>query len=217
MNKKIPNTEYGFGVEYEKFLLQGIAEEMIHALRIRSICEYPANDLMGNNSEVFEKLGCSVKKLKSFQFHTKYDLVWNFCEFERSDDTRRLVNEMFAFSKKYVFIVTQNNRNIGVLIHRLYHWLVGRKWNHGYIKSMSLINVLKAAQTHGKSIKKGFFDIPWFILDIYESGALLRKLVPKRLVNPKNLRESRFETLPDFIKSWLAHHSYVLYERRNSK
>ncbi|MGZ4892223.1 MAG: hypothetical protein ACXV2B_08220, partial [Halobacteriota archaeon] len=74
--------ELGFGTEYEKFIMRDIARDLIHKLGISSVCEYPSNRLMGDNSEVFEVHDVTVDRL-TYEDEGKtgeYDLVWNFCE-----------------------------------------------------------------------------------------------------------------------------------------
>jgi len=205
----------GFGTEYEKFVLRDIIGNLIHELEIRSVCEYPSNNLMGNNSEVFEVHGIRVDRLSRLRHDRKekYDLVWNFCEFEKTENSAELIKNMWMLSRKYVFIVTQNNRNVGVLLHRIYHIFRGKKWDHGSVTLMSIKPALKFLKKHERIIKIGYFDIPWFVLDVYECGDLLKKFVPSFLVSSKNLRESKLEWVPNFIKSWLAHHSYLLCEK----
>lgn len=206
--------ELGFGTEYEKFVLGKIFRNLVHGLGVRSVCEYPSNNLMGNNSEAFEKSGCIVYRLvRPSDFNEKCDLVWSFCEFEKSEDPAKLVKDMVMLSRKYVFIVTQNNRNVGVPLHRIYHIFRGKKWNHGSITFMSPKPALKLLKKYGKIVETGYFDVPWFVFDVYECGRLLKKVVPASFTSSKDLRESRFEGLPNIIKSWLAHHNYVLCQK----
>jgi hypothetical protein len=56
----------------------------------------------------------------------------------------------------------------------------------------------------------GWFDAPWFILDVYETGQILKRLTFSKFSGNNDLRESRFEGLPNNMKSWLSHHFYVL-------
>jgi len=206
--------ELGFGTEYEKFVLGKIFRNLVRNLGVRSVCEYPSNNLMGNNSEAFEKSGCIVNRaVRPSDFGEKYDLVWNFCAFEKSEDPAKLIKDMLTLSRKYIFIVTQNNRNMGVLLHRIYHIFGGKKWDHGSIRFMSPKPSLKLLEKYGKIIGIGYFDVPWFVFDVYECGWLLKKIVPASFTSLRDLRESRFEGLPNFSKSWLAHHNYVLCQK----
>jgi hypothetical protein len=128
----------GFGTEYEKFVLRSIVVDLIHKLEIRSVCEYPSNNLMGNNSEVFKIPGIMVDRLSQLEYNRKgsYDLVWNFCEIERASNPLNLINNMLLLARKYLLIISQNNRNVGVHLHRVYHVVKKRKWNHGFISLM---------------------------------------------------------------------------------
>jgi hypothetical protein len=67
-------------------------------------------------------------------------------------------------------------------------------------------------------IQRGAFDAPWFILDVYEAGSLLLRLVPKSLLGGKikqnEIKPSFFENLSFGTKKWLSHHVYVLIEKK---
>jgi|YelNatPaOPRAMG01_1025707.scaffolds.fasta_scaffold117082_1 hypothetical protein len=207
----------GFGTEYEKFVLRGIVADLIHKLEIRSVCEYPSNNLMGNNSEVFKIPGIMVDRLSQLEYNRKgsYDLVWNFCEIERASNPLNLINNMLLLARKYLLIISQNNRNVGVHLHRVYHVVKKRKWDHGFIALMSPEPVSRLLKHYGNIILVGYFDVPWFILDVYESGGFLRRIVPSFAKGAVlNLRRSKFEELPNFIKAWTAHHAFVLFEKR---
>jgi len=213
--KATSDIDYGFGVKYEKFILQKIVKELVLTLGIKTVCEYPANNLMGNNSEIFDDLGCTVRRMKTFhKTGFKYDLVWDFCEFEKSDNPAKLVKDMLSLSCGYILIVTQNNRNLGVHLHLLYHFLIRKKWDHGTIKLMSHGVVMKTLTKFGaKILNCGWFDAPWFILDVYEMGRIIKQVAFSKFVDTSELRESLFEKLPNGIKSWLSHHFYVLAKK----
>jgi len=199
----------GFGLVYEKLVFSEVASRLIKDLGLRTVCEYPANNLMGNNSDVFS--GCEIVRLKGgVKVGRRFDLVWNFCEFEQAEDPDRLIEQCVELSAKYVLIVTQNIRNPGVLIHRLYHVLKRKRWDHGILARMSYNAVKSKVNRQLKILATGAFDAPWFILDVYESGKFLRKLIFDVGTNDKNLRKSFFENSPMWIRSWLAHHHYVL-------
>jgi hypothetical protein len=63
-------------------------------------------------------------------------------------------------------------------------------------------------------IERGAFDAPWFVLDVYESGKFLRKLLHDAGTNERNLKNSSFENWPLWIRSWLAHHHYLLFSKK---
>ena len=80
---------------------------------------------------------------------------------------------------------------------------------------MSPDPVVQSLSKVGRVIRIGYFDVPWFVLDIYESGILLRRMIPNALEGSMlRLRKSRFEEMPLFYKKWLAHHAYILFEKR---
>ena len=203
----------GFGLVYEKFVFSELASRLVKEYRIRTICEYPANSLMGNNSDVFT--GCEVTKLhEAANGESKFDLVWNFCEFEQAEDPSVLIANTLELSNGYVLIVTQNIRNPGVLIHRLYHVFKMMPWDHGKLLRMSYKAVKSMLDKQDFQIVEiGAFDAPWFILDVYESGKFLRRLILNAGTSESNLRKSIFEKYPLWIRYWLAHHHYILFRK----
>jgi len=206
--------DLGLGSRYEKFILSRLLRTFIEQLEIRTVCEYPANNLMGNNSEEFEKAGCRVTKKITPDLSEMYDLVWNFCEFERSSDSMQMICKMLDLSRKYMFVVVQNSRNIGVLLHRIWHFFVRRKWDHGRIGQMSLSAVKRAVERENALVlQEGYFDAPWFILDMYESGRSLRSLASRSHADLSRMKDSPLEGVPNLLKRWLAHHAYVLGEK----
>jgi uncharacterized protein YbaA (DUF1428 family) len=213
MNREVrPDLE--FGIVYEKAVFSMLIHRLANKHKIRSVCEYPYNDYMGNNSDVFEKVGCRVKRMKVQENdNEKYDLVWNFCEFEKNEAPNALIQEMVSLSKKYLLIVTQNKFNV-LMFHKQYHSIKGRKWDHGNIKFMSFEAVSKVLGEFGNLpiVEVGAFDVPWFVLDFYEGGGFFRRFVPKSLLRTEEVRESKFENLPFPFKILLAHHHFVLCE-----
>jgi hypothetical protein len=209
----------GFGTEYEKFILRDIARSLIHELGISSVCEYPANRLMNDNSEVFEEHGVAVDRLTVIdeREEREYDLVWNFCEIERTEDPRSLIKTMLNLTRRYLLIVSQNKRNVGIPLHKLYHMFKRRSWDHGIISMMSPKPVCNLLKPYGNIVEVNYFDVPWFVLDLYETGNFLRKLVPQSLSGELlSLKKGKFEDMPISVKSWLAHHGYVLFEKREN-
>lgn len=211
--------DFEYGLLYDKKMFAKVAEEIISKYHINSVCEYPSNDLMGNNSDIFQALGCNVRRYVCYPqtIRRRFDLVWNFCEIERSSNTLKFIEEMLNLTDKYLLIVVQNRGNIGVQLHRLYHKLMGTSWDHGKLKYMSSHEIWRLLTKFPvKVLDAGVFDVPWFIFDFYESGAPLRRLVPKRF-RPKNynvIRESFLErSLPMSLKYVLAHHHYLLAEK----
>jgi hypothetical protein len=206
----------GFGLAYEKFIFSRLALRLVNTFGLKTVCEYPANNLMGNYGDVF--IGCELTRLgSSAKEDRKFDLVWNFCEFEQAEDPNYLIERVSELSNGLVLIVTQNIRNPGVLIHRLYHALKAKRWDHGRLSRMSYNAVKSKIRKKGfEIIETGAFDAPWFILDLYESGRFLRKLILERGTDETDLKKSVFEDWPPWILSWLAHHHYVLLRVHNS-
>lgn len=206
-----------FGMVYEKTVFSRLIRRLLKDHQIRSVCEYPSNNLMGNNSYEFERLGRRVRRLKVLESaNEKYDLVWNFCEFEKRENPSSLVQEMLCLSKKYMLIITQNRYNV-LMFHRLYHLVKRKKWDHGFIKLMSFGEVLKVLNEFSdlRMVEVGAFDVPWFILDFYEGGGFFRKFVPKSLLSTEKVKESMFENFPLFAKTLLAHHHFVMCEKEH--
>jgi hypothetical protein len=218
--KEFEILDRGFGTAYEKAIIGKIFDDLVEKYQLKTVCEFPCNDLMENNSSEFEDIGCKVTRqsLKDAEVAGKFDLVWCFCELEQQDDPSFLIKKMLDKSQRYVLIVSQNKRNLGVALHYLYHFLLRRKWDHGHIKYMTTtVFEKKLAKKNVSILLRGAFDAPWFILDVYEAGSTLLKLVPKSLLKGKikqtEIKPSKFENLPFWIKKWLSHHVYVLIEK----
>jgi hypothetical protein len=174
---------------------------------------------MDNNSDEFESLGCRVTRqfLDDGQKSERFDLVWCFCELEHQDNPFYLIEKMLDKSNRFVLVVTQNKRNLGVPLHYVYHKLIGRKWDHGRLKYMTTSIVEKyVADKRVSIVQKGAFDVPWFILDVYEAGSLLLRFIPKTLLDGKKIKPSLFENLPLTIKKWLSHHFYMLIQKNEN-
>jgi len=202
-----PSQNRGFGTDYEKLVLKGLFKKIIEKYRLKSVQEFPANNLMGNHQEIFDNLGVEIKNENS-------DLVWNFCEFDYAKP-KDFLNDLNKLNASYLAIITQNNINPGVWLHRFYHWLLGRNWNHGKIRNMSYKKVINLVKGYSNfEVKEVMaFDVPWFILDVYETGSLIKKVLPSHLSNVQP-KESRFEAWPFNLKRFLAHHFLVLIKRK---
>jgi len=121
---------------------------------------------------------------------------------------------MLPLTRRYLLIIVQNRWNPDMVLHKIQHSLAGREWNHGNIALMSNWPVVESLSHFGRVLEIGYFDVPWFVLEIYESGAFLRELIPRSLSRSAlELRRSRFEDLPSWCKKHLAHHSYVLFKK----
>lgn len=193
----------GFGTEYEILIFKDVAKELCQKYRIRNCLNSPRNDLLDGETIFLSE-------------HKKGgpDLVWNFCEFEKNCDSEKFLKRIGTQSKKYILIVTQNYLNPGVLLHCLYHLIVRRKWDHGDFIKMSGFMVLKTARNINglHLVEIGAFDIPWFILDVYETGAYFRHIpIFKNKIN--NINKSVFENWPLFFRLIFAHHHFLLYRK----
>ena len=213
------SQNFEYGLLYEKKMFAKVVKRIIKTYNIYTVCEYPYNNLMGKNDDVFLDIGCKTERLKEIPLvqDKKFDLVWNFCEIERAQSPTKIIDNMLNLTKNYILIVTQNKNNLGVQLHRIYHKFKRTMWDHGNINFMSYKAVLNLIKGKAKPLEIGAFDIPWFILDFYEGGSLLRELVPKKLI-PKDMsriQQSFFERKLSKCKLGyaLAHHHYVFAKK----
>lgn len=210
-------TDLGYGTAYEKTLLFEYTEHWVNKYNIKSVLEYPTNNLMGNNNEIFDILlnNENCKKIgKNEDVEQMYDLVWNFCEFENEEDSQKFIQNMLDKSNKYVLIITQNYRNLGIHIHRIWHILWRRKWDHGIIGKSSSGNIRKYVDS-ANIVESGSFDCPWFYFDIYETLSDIKGLLKKEEKKECEfiIMKSLFEKLPDSIKYFVCHHNYLIIKK----
>jgi len=211
------NTSFGYGTAYEKALLLDYARNWVSKYNIKNVLEYPANNLMGNNNEIFEiilgKENC-MKLNKNEKTGQKYDLAWCFCEFENEEDSQKFISDILDKSK-YVLIITQNYLNLGVLIHRIWHILWKRKWDHGII-SKSSANSVRRYIKGNTIVESGAFDCPWFYFDIYETFSDIKGMIKPEEQKEREfiISESFFEKLPVFIKTVICHHNYLIFKKK---
>jgi len=105
----------------------------------------------------FEHAECDALPFADGQF----DLVWNFCMFERFDPPDTVVAEMARVSQGYVLIMNQNYRNWGTPVHKLYHNLANLEWDHGYLPLMSLEAIEACMRRVGlEVVERGTIDSP---------------------------------------------------------
>lgn len=169
----------------------------------------------------------------------EFDLVWNFCMFERFDPPDTVVAEMARVSRGYVMIMNQNYRNWGTPVHKLYHNLANLEWDHGYLPLMSMEAIEACFGRLGlQVVEKGCIDSPpWMdTWDMPMRGALKGLLGrlglrwewrsrPKQVeaadaqsaaVNPSSNSKALdlFEWVEKNLPEWFArsqtHHYYVL-------
>lgn len=211
-------TKLGYGTAYEKALLYDYARDWVDNYNIKSVLEYPANNLMENNNEIFEKIlgtkNCDRLK-KGEKINKTYDLVWCFCEFENDEDSEKFIKDAINKSGKYVLIITQNYKNLGVPIHVLWHTLLRRKWDHGIIQKCSHTSVKKLL-IDNNILEIGAFDCPWFYFDIYETLFDIKRFIGKKQGNSQEkefiIRKSLFEKLSTSIKMYICHHNYLIFK-----
>lgn len=166
-----------------------------------------------------------------------YDLVWNFCMFERFDPPDTVLGEMARVAKGYVMIMNQNYRNWGTPVHKLYHNLADLEWDHGYVPLMSQEAIVAAMERVGlKVLEVGYIDTPpWMdTWDMPLRGALKGVLGKLGMTwewksNQKPVEENKasgtgqeqmlklFEwvehNLPPWFARWQTHHFYVLGQK----
>jgi len=160
-----------------------------------------------------------------------FDLVWNYCMFERFANPAGLLDEMSRFSRRYVMILTQNRKNFGTPIHIIYHQAHRLRWDHGQLNQMSMDAICQAMQAAGLQIREsGTVDIPpW--LDTWDMplrGVLKSSLSAVGLNWDWSLKPGQASSepgalvrltrwvehnLPDWFKASQAHHFYVLAEK----
>jgi len=183
-------------------------DSLIQKYQINRVLEYPATNLLN----YFEYKG----KVASTDSSGAYcDLVWNFCHFEQMEDSVQFIDEVCSRTDRYIMITIQNNKNFGIILHWIYHKIARKEWDHGKIGKMSPKKLRKAITKRNFTLlEDGFHDLPWFILDVYECGDFLKKLVPASLLDKQEIRPSKLEGWPRMIKSFLAHHYQVLAEKK---
>ena len=213
-----PDQVEQFGMLYEKHVFKKLVHSLVQKYNLKTVCEFPYNRLMGeDNSEYFEDYGCKVTRFRQYEHapnKTRYDLVWNFCEYEQISSSDYLIERMKELSNNYILIITQNIYNV-MLYHYWYHIIKNRAWDHGITNKMNYLALKKDFNRYNiKFLEMGAFDVPWFVLDFYEGGAFFRGLAPKHMINTnKEIKDSFFETLPKPIRLFLAHHHYVLGQK----
>lgn len=211
-------VDLGFGTEYEKWLLTGIVEELQRRHGFLAAADYPCNLLLGDSRDVFRKAEIPCTRLSTPERDAPYDVVFSFCEFEQAPDAEAFLRTLDGFGSKWILLVTQNWRNPGVPLHRLYHLLSGRPWDHGRLSRASDAAVLRHVRRAGLPwclVERRCFDTPWFVLDVYETGTFLRRLVPEkaRAAPASGMHASPFERLPRPLSRFLAHHFLLLFAR----
>ena len=160
----------------------------------------------------------------------EFDLVWNYCMFERFSDPAPLVAEMKRVSRNYVLVMTQNFYNLGTPFHKIYHAIRKLEWDHGNGSQMTMKAIRKAIQIQELQIvEEGTVDVPpW--LDTWDMPLRgeLKKLLglagrkwewriengagPNNGSHPRTVDFVRDVemNLPDWFRRFQAHHLYIL-------
>lgn len=165
-----------------------------------------------------------------------FDLVWNYCMFERFQEPEALVFEMKRVSNKYVMVMTQNTWNLGTFVHYVYHKLAKLEWDHGNVNQMKIKSIKKALDKCGLvQVEQGTIDTPpW--LDTWDMplrgelksilGAFGKKWEWKTKSGEKespakkgngtlvNLCIWVEKNLPDWFSYSQTHHLYILAKRK---
>lgn len=163
-----------------------------------------------------------------------FDLVWNYCMFERFADPSGLIEEMKRVSRGYVMVLTQNEANWGTIVHKIHHRAHDLTWDHGQPSQMRLEAIRTAFRAAGLTLlEEGAIDVPpW--LDTWDMplrGAIKEFLGVFRgrwqwsidqeqgkvrdgqpapvLAFVRNLEH----WLPEWFRRYQAHHFYVLARR----
>jgi SAM-dependent methyltransferase len=163
-----------------------------------------------------------------------FDLVWNYCMFERFRNPASLVAEMKRVSRRYVMIMIQNFHNLGTPIHKVYHAVCNLEWDHGHNRQMTLSAIREGVCDQGLRVEnEGAIDIPpWMdTWDMPLRGVLKRLLAAfgqewdwrtetrQTSRDGRNSRTVNFlrsveMNLPEWFRRFQAHHLYVLARKR---
>lgn len=128
----------------------------------------PSNLMLQNAKKVWEREGL-LKKVEFIQCEVdelpfkdeEFDLVWNYCMFERFQNPEIILSEMKRVSKKYLYFLTQNAHNLGTPLHYLYHKFNHLEWDHGDKKLMKLETIMKILSKNQLEILEvGAIDAP---------------------------------------------------------
>lgn len=91
----------------------------------------------------------------------EFDLVWNHLAVEHYKDPLPLVKEMKRVAKKLVVTMTLSPWNLGFMGHWLWHKIVRKEWDHGYIKNTLISTMEKVHSRAGlKLVESGGCDDP---------------------------------------------------------
>jgi SAM-dependent methyltransferase len=151
-----------------------------------------------------------------------FDLVWNYCEIEKSKSPKRLLKEMVRVSKKIILPMIQNSLTYGYFIHRIHHRYLNKPWDHGNPKYMRIKKILQIADEYDlKIVEVGLLDAPPFP-DTWELMFFPLSKKKNIKIGIRELRIDRrvplsvkilytIETiLPWYLKIIFAHHPYII-------
>jgi len=185
-------------------------------------------EFLEKSEELWKAMRLQVNPIRPISYERlpfkdcEFDLVWNYCEIEKSRSPQKLLKEMTRVSRNFVLIMIQNSLTYGYFIHRIHHRYFNKPWNHGNPKLMRIEKIIHLAKECDlKILETGLIDAPPFP-DTWE--LMLFPLSTKKDIQMgiKELQQERkiplsveviylFERyLPWSLKLIFAHHPYVL-------
>jgi hypothetical protein len=201
----------------------------------------PSDLMLENASRVWEKHGLrdmvefTKAEVDSLPYpDAKFDLVWNYCMFERFEYPEVLVKEMLRVSGKYLMIMTQNFWNLGTFVHWIYHKVHKLKWDHGHKPLMTFKGIRKCLRSFDLEIvEEGAIDTPpWMdTWDMPLRGEIKKILSPlgfkwewKVESEDKPEKEQKKgiidhladveNNLPEWFNCFQTHHLYILCRKK---
>jgi len=197
----------------------------------------PSALMLENAKKVWQREGL-LKKVEFIQCEVdelpfkdrEFDLVWNYCMFERFQNPEIILSEMKRVSKRYLYLLTQNAHNFGTPLHYLYHKANQLEWDHGDKRLMKLKTIIKILNKNQLEIlEAGAIDAPpW--LDTWDMplrGELKKILTALGLkwewqTKEKQSKDSRLlrffvwieKNLPRFFLFSQTHHFHLLTQKK---
>jgi len=185
-------------------------------------------EILRKSGELWKVMGLQVNRVRAATYHRlpfrdgEFDLVWNYCEIEKSAAPKRLLNEMVRVSRKFILLMIQNSLTYGYFIHRIHHRYFNIPWDHGNPRLMRLEKIIQLSKECSlKIVEVGLIDATPFP-DTWELMVLplsakknmkygLRELQLERKVPISVKIIYTFEKcLPWILKLIFAHHPYII-------
>jgi SAM-dependent methyltransferase len=163
----------------------------------------------------------------------EFDMVWNHLVFEHYSDPAPLVREMTRVSNNLIMNLTLSPTNIGFPMHWAYHKITKARWDHGSVRNMRISTMKRTHKEAGLTpVGWGGCDAPPWIdtVDLQLGGSMQyvgHAVGSKRWVwaatNPAARRHPLIRRtwgwerlLPDWYRSLVAHHLYVISTKESS-